>query len=135
MVSPYSSHVQHLMNEEKAQFQAIHFGFIISPILENVKALEFIVIVRHSWAHTHLNGFPALGHQDLDLMSETCPWMGDVIGIEQSSGKSTRMGVRDPGLSLEPATMTQGTKFTCLDLEYLCGPHKWFSDQGSMEGF
>lgn len=68
-------------------------------------------------------------------MSGTCPWMGDVMGIEQSSGKSTRMGVRDPGLSLEPATMTQGTKFTCLDLEYLCGPHKWFSDQGSMEGF
>ena len=68
-------------------------------------------------------------------MSGTCHWMGDVMGIEQSGGKSTRMGVRDPGLSLDPATITQGTKFTCLDLEYLCGPHKWFQTRVPWKGF
>ena len=61
--------------------------------------------------------------------------MGDVRGMDCLVERALEWELETETLSLDPGTMTQGTKFTCLDLGYLRESQEWFSDRASMEGF
>ena len=102
------------------------YNFLI--FRECKKALTFLGTHPSKWVSN-------IEPPGLDLMSGTWPWMGDVRGIDCLVGRALEWELETETLRLDPGAMTQGTKFTCLDLGYLRESQEWFSDQASMEGF